>query len=118
MMPHPDVATGDADEPAIGRKTIIGNPHAHREALEERAIDGDKVRLLWNTPAYQHCNFTALESLDRSRYEPWVEALLRMDYNNPRHRPLLDMEGLKRWLPAQTAGYRTLFEAVEEQGIE
>jgi len=44
--------------------------------------------------------------------------LLRMDYNNPRHRPLLDMEGLKRWLPAQTAGYRTLFEAVEEQGIE
>jgi len=40
-----------------------------------------------------------------------------MDYNNSKHRPLLDMEGLKRWLPAQTEGYRTLFAAVDEQGI-
>ena len=60
----------------------------------------------------------ALDSLEQSRFEPWVEALLQMDYNNPKHRPLLDMEGLKRWLPAQTEGYRTLFEAVDEQGLE
>ena len=105
------VASGQADAGAVGDPFWA-------KALEDRAVDGDKVRLLWNTPAYHHCNFTALDSLDQTRFEPWVETLLRMDYNNAKHRPLLDMEGLKRWLPGQTEGYRTLFEAVEEQGIE
>ena len=104
------VASGEADAGAVGDPFWA-------KALEERAVDGDKVRLLWNTPAYHHCNFTALESLEESRFEPWVEALLRMNYNDSKHRPLLDMEGLKRWLPAQTEGYRTLFEAVDEQGL-
>ena len=105
------VASGQAEAGAVGDPFWA-------KALEERAIDSDKVRLLWTTPTYHHCNFTALASLEESRYKPWVEALLKMDYNNAEHRPLLDMEGLKRWLPAQTEGYRTLFEAVEEQGIE
>jgi phosphonate transport system substrate-binding protein len=105
------VASGEVDAGAVG------DPFWAR-ALEERRVDQDQVRLLWTTPTYHHCNFTALDSLDDSRTSPWVEALLRMDYNNPQHRPLLDMEGLKRWVPAQTEGYLTLFEAVEEQDID
>lgn len=105
------VTSGKADAGAVGDPFWA-------KALEERAVDGEKVRLLWTTPTYHHCNFTALDSLDPSRFEPWVEALLRMDYNNAKHRTLLDLEGLKQWLPAQTEGYHTLFEAVEEQGIE
>ena len=104
------VSSGQADAGAVGDPFWA-------KALEDRAVDSE-VQLLWNTPAYHHCNFTALDSLERTRYEPWIEALMRMDYNNPKHRPLLDLEGLKRWVPAQTDGYRTLFEAVKEQGIE
>jgi phosphonate transport system substrate-binding protein len=105
------VASGQAEAGAVGDPFWA-------KALEDRAVDGDKVRLLWTTPPYHHCNFTALDSLEDSRWAPWVEALLRMDYNNAKHRPLLDMEGLKKWVPASTEGYRTLFEAVEEQGID
>lgn len=105
------VASGQAEAGAVGDPFWA-------KALEERAIDGAKVRLLWTTPTYHHCNFTALDSLEETRFGPWVEALLRMDYNNPNQRPLLDMEGLKQWVPAKLEGYRTLFEAVEEQGIE
>ena len=36
-----------------------------------------------------------------------------MDYNNPAHRPIMDMEGLKRWVPPSMDGYQALFEAVE-----
>lgn len=104
------VASGEADAGAVG------DPFWAR-VLEQRQVDQDRVRLLWTTPTYHHCNFTALDSLDESRTSPWVESLLRMDYNDPQHRPLLDMEGLKRWVPARTEGYRTLFEAVEEQEI-
>ncbi|MFY9572472.1 MAG: PhnD/SsuA/transferrin family substrate-binding protein, partial [Blastocatellia bacterium] len=105
------VAAGQAETGAVGDPFWA-------KALEDRAIDGDKVRLLWSTPTYHHCNFTVLDSMDERRTAPWVEALMRMDYNNPKHRSLLDMEGLKRWLPARTEGYASLFEAVEEQGIE
>ena len=105
------VASGEADAGAVG------DPFWAR-VLEERQVDQDRVRLLWTTPTYHHCNFTVLDSLDESRTSPWVEALLRMDYNNPQHRPLLDMEGLKRWVPARTEGYKTLFDAVEEQGVD
>jgi ABC-type phosphate/phosphonate transport system substrate-binding protein len=105
------VRSGRADAGAVG------DPFWAR-ALEERMADPARVRALWTTPAYHHCNFTALESLDDSTARAWVETLLRMDYNNPAHRPILDMEGLKRWVPATTQGYQSLFEAVAEQRIE
>jgi ABC-type phosphate/phosphonate transport system substrate-binding protein len=105
------VASGEADAGAVG------DPFWAR-VLEDRQVDQDRVRVLWTTPTYHHCNFTVLNSLDESRTIPWVATLLKMDYNNPEHRPLLDKEGLKRWVPAQTRGYETLFEAVEEQAVD
>lgn len=105
------VASGEADAGAVG------DPFWAR-VLEERQVDQERVQLLWTTPTYHHCNFTVMNSLDESITAPWVDTLLKMDYNNPQHRPLLDLEGLKQWLPAQTQGYQTLFEAVEEQGID
>jgi len=37
-----------------------------------------------------------------------------MDYNDPEHRRIMDMEGLKRWVRPDLEGYKALFEAVEE----
>jgi hypothetical protein len=36
-----------------------------------------------------------------------------MDYNNPAHRPIMAMEGLKSWVPPSMDGYQALFQAVE-----
>ena len=105
------IASGAADAGAVGDPFWA-------MALENRAVDPDRVRALWTTPTYHHCNFTVLASTPEERTSAWVEALLRMDYDDPEHRRLLDLEGLKRWVPGRTEGYRTLFEAVEEQGIE
>ncbi|MFN2477834.1 MAG: phosphate ABC transporter substrate-binding protein, partial [Pseudonocardiaceae bacterium] len=62
-------------------------------------------------------NFTALPTLPAHRAVPWVDQLLAMDYDNPAHRPILEMEGLRRWVPPQPEGYQSLFEAVKEQKI-
>jgi hypothetical protein len=35
-----------------------------------------------------------------------------MSYDDPAVRPLLDMEGLKAWLPGRTTGYTLLERAV------
>jgi hypothetical protein len=38
-----------------------------------------------------------------------------MKYENPGHREMMDLEGLKAWLPGRTSGYAALTEAVKEQ---
>jgi hypothetical protein len=98
-----------ADASAIGINTweAIGRDELMPGAFEE----------CWTSPAYSHCNFTALPALDDERAQPWVAQLLAMDFDNPAHRPILEMEGLRRWVLPRLDGYASLFEAVREQGI-
>jgi hypothetical protein len=51
------------------------------------------------------------ESVHRFR-----DVLLEMSYSDAAVRPLLDLEGLKRWLPARTSGYAQLAAAVDRFG--
>lgn len=103
------VLAGDCDVAAIGITTweSIGKEELFPGGLEE----------VWRTEEYSHCMFTALDGLPPERYEPWVSRLLAMDWENPAHRQILEMEGLRRWLTPQLDGYVELFAAVEAQGV-
>jgi phosphonate transport system substrate-binding protein len=72
---------------------------------------------VWTSPDYCHCNFTAMPAFGDDRAKPWVEHLLAMDWENPEHRRILELEGLRQWVAPDLAGYRSLFEAVDEQGV-
>jgi phosphonate transport system substrate-binding protein len=65
--------------------------------------------VIHQTPPYDHCNFTVLGDVP-SRF---AELLVAMSYEDPVVRPLLDMEGLKAWLPGRTTGYAQLERAVD-----
>jgi len=70
-----------------------------------------QLRVLLQTEPYDHCNFTVLtETPATARFR---ELLLAMSYDDPVVRPLLDMEGLTRWLPGRTSGYALLERAVD-----
>jgi phosphonate transport system substrate-binding protein len=80
--------------------------------LEQGSIDPAVVRVLWTTPGYCHCNFTALPDFDRGRAAAWSAALLAMDYNDPRWRPYMELEGVVRWLPGRKEGYEVVAAAM------
>lgn len=83
--------------------------------VAEGRIDARQLRPIWTSPAYCHCNFTALAHFPEDRACHWTESLLGMSYDNPRWRGLMDQEGLKRWIRADAAimkGYNILEEAV------
>jgi ABC-type phosphate/phosphonate transport system substrate-binding protein len=104
---------GQADVGALGETTW-------HSQMAEGKIDVRQVRLLWTSPGYCHCNFSALDRFPRERGEQWTETLLAMHADDPRWRKLMDLEGLKRWVRADAAileGYRVLFETVEKQGL-
>ncbi len=103
------VLDGDADAAAIGNTTW--------EAIGRDELMPGALEAFWASPTYCHCNFTALDTLPPQRSEPWVEHLLAMDWENPEHRRILELEGLRRWVRPQLDGYASLFAAVEEQQI-
>ncbi|HZT80861.1 MAG TPA: PhnD/SsuA/transferrin family substrate-binding protein, partial [Gemmataceae bacterium] len=91
-----------------------------RQVAEGR-IDPRQIRAFWTSPGYCHCNFTALADFPEELAERWTETLLGMRYEDPCCRSLMDLEGLKRWIRADEAileGYRVLFEAAEQQGMD
>jgi ABC-type phosphate/phosphonate transport system substrate-binding protein len=74
-----------------------------------------EVRVLVSTGKFDHCNFTVLAGFPKEDEERWLGVLFRMSYDNPLHREMMDMEGLKAWLPGRTEGYADLEKAVNEQ---
>jgi phosphonate transport system substrate-binding protein len=104
---------GKADAGALGDTTWI-------RLIAEGRIDARQIRPIWTSPGYCHCNFTVLSDFPDLDGQSWTDALLGMHYDNPRWRELMDQEGLKRWIRADTAileGYQVLFDAVERQGL-
>jgi phosphonate transport system substrate-binding protein len=75
------------------------------------------VRVLAQTPAYDHCTMTAGPSADPAAVARFGELLLGMDYADAALRPLLDLEGLKKWRPPRLSGYDQLERAVDEAGF-
>ena len=73
------------------------------------------ARVVHQTAAYDHCNFTILDD-GPPTVARFVELLLAMSYDDPAVRPLLDLEGLTRWLPGRASGYATLERAVVGDG--
>jgi ABC-type phosphate/phosphonate transport system substrate-binding protein len=100
--------TGAVDAACV----IDGNRLAFtREGL----IGPNTVRVILQTAPYDHCNFTILDGATPA-IARFRELLLAMSYDDPRVRPLLDLEGLTAWRPGRTSGYALLERAVDRYG--
>jgi len=81
--------------------------------INEGTLDPGTTRVLATTPPFDHCNFTVRPALSEERTKPWLDALLGMSFQDPKVRVFMELEGLKRWLPARTTGYAQLEKAVQ-----
>ena len=121
---HGDTATSELEVLAALRDNLadvgaIGDA-TWAKMLAEGRIDPSQVQAVWTSPPYCHCNFTVLADFPEEVGQAWTESLVKMRYDDPQWRELMDLEGLKRWLPADAAimkGYGVLFAAVERQGL-
>jgi ABC-type phosphate/phosphonate transport system substrate-binding protein len=85
--------------------------------VAEGQVDRNAIQAVWTSPGYDHCNFTALDSIDAGLAKSFVEGLLAMKYEDPEVRRMMDLEGLKKWMPGRTEGYKLLAEAMERQKL-
>jgi phosphonate transport system substrate-binding protein len=88
----------------------------HLLMAREGTLAAGTTRVLAQTAPFDHCNLTVVGAQTEAE-ERLRSLLLEMSYDDPEVRPLLDLEGLRAWLPARYEGYRALESAVDEAGF-
>ena len=101
---------GRADAGTVGDLVWVAEQAAGR-------VDPSRVDVLWTTPGFDHCMFDALPSLDGDLKGAFQKALFAMSFDVPAHRRILELEGLKQWLPPREEGYASLRAALDQQGL-
>jgi ABC-type phosphate/phosphonate transport system substrate-binding protein len=79
-------------------------------------VDSNKVEVLWTTPGFDHCMFDALPTLPQEKADAFCRALFAMHWNDARHRRLMELEGLREWVPPREEGYQSLVAALTAAG--
>lgn len=93
---------------------IDGN---HLLFSREGTLPAGSTRVLAQTPTYDHCTMAIVDTAPAEEAAEFVRLLESMSYADPEVRPLLDLEGLKEWVPGRTSGFGPLARAVDEVGF-
>jgi ABC-type phosphate/phosphonate transport system substrate-binding protein len=99
--------SGDADAACLIDANLLA-------FAREGVLPSGSVRVLAQTTPYDHCNMTAGPGVEAKAF---IDLLLSMSYADDQARPLLDLEGLKQWLPGRTDRYAALDAAVTATGF-
>jgi ABC-type phosphate/phosphonate transport system substrate-binding protein len=83
--------------------------------IADGTIDTNQFAIVGETDRFDHCVFTVRQDFDRAAERRWLDALFEMQYSNPAHREMMDLEGLKAWLPGRTSGFGPLTAAVDSE---
>ena len=78
-------------------------------------INPQTFKIVTETSRFDHCVFTVRQDLDATAEHRWLDALFAMRYDVPEHREMMDLEGLKAWLPGRTNGFGALTAAVNAE---
>jgi ABC-type phosphate/phosphonate transport system substrate-binding protein len=102
------LAEGRAEAGAVGELVWLTE-------LASGHIDSGQIDTLWTTPPFDHCMFDARPDLSPEAGERFQKALFAMSWDDPKHRRILEMEGLRQWLPPRDEGYASLRAALAAQ---
>lgn len=94
---------------------IDGN---HMAFAREGILPAGATRIVAHSGSYDHCNFTLISGISAASAEMaarFTDLLLAMDWQDAQARPLLELEGLKAWLPGRSSGYELLIRAVDDE---
>jgi len=80
-------------------------------------LSAGSTRILERTAAYDHCNMTVSPAAPVEAVRRFTDLLFSMCWDDAEVRPLLELEGLKQWLPGRTTGYAELARAVDATGF-
>ena len=85
--------------------------------VETKKVDTGKIAVFWTTPPYVDYVWTAHAELDPGVRERIAQAFLRLRYDNPEDRKLLDLHRTKGYIKAMDEDWKGIEEAAISAGL-
>lgn len=85
--------------------------------VETKKVDPSKVRVFWTTPPYVDYVWTVHSELDPGLRERLTQAFLRLRYENPEDRKLLELHRTKGYVKAADEDWKGIEEAALSAGL-
>jgi phosphonate transport system substrate-binding protein len=98
---------GRADAGIIGERLWKAVEH-------DQQNEDDGLRLVWTSPAFNHCVFTAGPSFDPKLGDQFRSLMLAMSAEEPGCADVLRLEGTRQWIAGTHEGFEDLIEALRE----
>jgi ABC-type phosphate/phosphonate transport system substrate-binding protein len=99
------VRTGAYDAGAVSHRTF-DSLTAPGQPLQ------DTLRVVWTSPGYSHCCFTAHRDVAAEVAQQLTDAFLALHYTDPLGKEVLDAEGCQAFVPGITTGWEALARAL------
>jgi phosphonate transport system substrate-binding protein len=85
--------------------------------VQTKKVDTSKVAIFWTTPAYVDYVWTVRAGVDKEIVDKISKAFLKLDYNNPEHKKLLDLHRTKGYIVAKDEDWKGIEEAAVAAGL-
>jgi phosphonate transport system substrate-binding protein len=85
--------------------------------VANKKVDTDKVVVFYTTPTYVDYVWMVRGGLDNATVEKIAKALLKLDYNKPEDKKLLDLHRTKGYIPAKDEQWKSLEDAALITGL-
>jgi ABC-type phosphate/phosphonate transport system substrate-binding protein len=112
---HPLTTMAAIDDGAVDAATMF--EPTFRSLVARGKLDPGAYRVVWRSGQFSHCGFAARPGLADRQSQRFVEVLTSMDYGDPNIKEMMDLEGLRAWVPADESGWQDLIAAVKEENL-
>jgi phosphonate transport system substrate-binding protein len=85
--------------------------------VQAKKVDPARVDVFWTTPPYVDYCWTVRGDLDAGLQARITAAFLKLSYDNPEHRTLLDLHRTKRYVKANDADWKSIEDAAVAAGL-
>ncbi len=85
--------------------------------VQAKKVDLSKANVFYTTPPYVDYVWTARGELDQGLQERITAAFLKLDYNKPEDRKLLDLHRTRKYLRANVADWKSVEDAAIAAGL-
>lgn len=88
-----------------------------KKLVDNRKVDTGKTHVFWTTPPYVDYVWVARGGVPREVREKFSQALLKLEYSNPQHRKIMDLQRTRRFIPARDSDWDGIRKAAIAAGM-
>ena len=82
---------------------------------KEQPDQVSQLKVLWVSPSFGHCVFTASKGFDQGLASRFTNLMLAMDPNHPLASEVMRLERTRKWVARSPEGFQELVKAMREE---